>query len=54
MLEQCNLLNWNLDRIEDTNGNVVTLAYEVENNYYDARTFLRREYVRAGHPHLIE
>lgn len=45
---------WNLDRIEDTDGNVVTFFYNQETNYYNARTFLRRLYVRAGNPARIE
>ena len=34
----CNKVwKWNLDRIEDPNGNVTTISYEQEVNYYNAR-----------------
>lgn len=43
---------WNLDRIEDTNGNVVSYFYSWEDNYYKARndssSSYRKRYVRAG------
>jgi len=43
---------WNLDRIEDTNGNVSNYFYELETNYYkarnDSRQAFRKLYVRAG------
>ncbi len=51
---------WNLDRIEDTNGNVTKFYYAIETNFYAARTYTaadpryRREYVRAGYPARIE
>ncbi|MGB1252641.1 MAG: carbohydrate-binding protein, partial [Candidatus Promineifilaceae bacterium] len=45
---------WNLDRIEDSNANVTNFFYETEINHYDARTFLRNEYVRAGQISRIE
>lgn len=45
---------WNLDRVEDTNGNVIAYFYDQESNYYNARTFLRSDYVRAGNLSRIE
>ncbi|RME50333.1 MAG: carbohydrate-binding protein, partial [Caldilineae bacterium] len=49
---------WNLDRIEDPNGNVVNYFYDQETNYYkarnDSRSQFRKEYVRAGHVRRIE
>ena len=39
---------WNLDRVEDTNGNVITYAYEQEGNYYNARGSYSWKYIRAG------
>ncbi|MBX3016094.1 MAG: hypothetical protein KF832_31520 [Caldilineaceae bacterium] len=45
---------WNLDRVEDTNGNVIAYFYDQEINYYAARTFIRSDYVRAGNLSRIE
>lgn len=45
---------WNLDRVEDTNGNVISYYYEQEINYYNARTFIRLPYTRAGNLLRIE
>jgi YD repeat-containing protein len=49
---------WNLDRVEDPNGNVISFFYEQEENYYkgrdDSRPELRRKYVRAGALSRIE
>jgi hypothetical protein len=46
---------WNLDRIEDPNGNVVAFYYNQELNYYSARNGLfRKPYVRAGNVARIE
>lgn len=45
---------WNLDRVEDTNGNVIAYFYDQEINYYNARTFIRSDYVRAGNVSRIE
>lgn len=46
---------WNLDRIEDPNGNVISFYYQQETNFYNARNGLfRREYVRAGNVARIE
>ncbi|MCL5997030.1 MAG: carbohydrate-binding protein, partial [Chloroflexi bacterium] len=44
---------WNLDRIVDPNGNVVSFFYEPEFNYYSASGVLK-QYVRAGLPRRIE
>jgi hypothetical protein len=45
---------WNLDRVEDTNGNVISYYYAQEINYYNARTFIRLPYTRAGNAARIE
>lgn len=50
---------WNLDRVEDTNGNVVSYFYEQERNYYKAwiyqsGTYQHKQYIRAGHVQRIE
>jgi hypothetical protein len=49
---------WNLDRVEDTNGNVVKYFYDQETNYYaarnDQRSDFRKLYVRAGYLNRIE
>ncbi len=45
---------WNLDRIEDPNGNVVAFYYQQEINHYNARTFIRLPYTRAGNVAYIE
>lgn len=48
----CNKVwRWNLDRVEDPNGNILNYYYTLEMNYYSSNTLgsdLRREYVRAG------
>jgi hypothetical protein len=49
---------WNLDRIEDPNGNVASYFYEVESNHYAARndttSTFRKAYIRAGQLVRIE
>ena len=45
---------WNLDRVEDTNGNVISYYYAPEINYYNARTFIRLPYTRAGNVARLE
>ncbi len=47
---------WNLDRVEDSNGNVTSYYYERETNYYNGLSdnTLRRKYVKAGHLSRIE
>jgi hypothetical protein len=49
---------WNLDRMEDTNGNVTNYFYDIETNYYkarnDSREAFRKLYVRAGQLIRIE
>jgi len=47
---------WNLDRVEDTNGNVVSYFYEQEQNYYQytASSPPTKAYVRAGQISRIE
>ena len=49
---------WNLDRVEDPNGNLISYFYSQETNHYkalsDARTTFRKQYVRAGHLSRIE
>ncbi len=45
---------WNLDRVEDPNGNVIRYYYQRETNWYSAQKYpyasstYRREYVRGG------
>ena len=40
--------------MEDTNGNVLSYYYNQEINYYNARTFIRAPYTRAGNVKRIE
>ena len=44
---------WNLDRVEDLNGNGVSFDYTTEVGWYDAEgdnaVFYREDYIRAGH-----
>ncbi|MEO6060389.1 MAG: carbohydrate-binding protein, partial [Thermoflexales bacterium] len=56
----CNKIwQWNLDRVQDTDGNVVSYFYEQELNYYAAKSAYnavtyRLPYVRAGNVARIE
>jgi hypothetical protein len=49
---------WNLDRVEDLDGNAIKYFYEQEKNFYkalgDSRDEFRKEYVRAGYLIRIE
>ncbi|MBU1493089.1 MAG: hypothetical protein KJ956_03875 [Actinobacteria bacterium] len=49
---------WNLDEIEDPNGNITRFYYDTEMNYFSARTgpvyYNSLEYVRAGYLEHIE
>ncbi len=48
---------WNLDRVQDTNGNLISYFYNVELNYYKAITTttpVQLPYVRAGNLSRIE
>jgi RHS repeat-associated protein len=46
---------WNLDRVEDTNGNVVSYFYDQEFNWFNSNGSGNiRKYVRAGAPSRIE
>ncbi|NJM39329.1 MAG: carbohydrate-binding protein [Anaerolineae bacterium] len=47
---------WNLDRVEDTNGNVVSYFYEQERNYYQytASSPPTKVYIRSGQVKRIE
>ena len=40
---------WNLDRVEDPNGNIINYYYSLETNYYiNSDNWTYQEYVRAG------
>ncbi|RIK53782.1 MAG: hypothetical protein DCC57_07830, partial [Chloroflexi bacterium] len=59
LYDLCNkVYQWNLDRVEDTNGNVTKYFYDQETNYYaarnDQRADFRKLYVRAGYLNRIE
>jgi hypothetical protein len=50
---------WNLDRVEDKNGNLISYFYEQEQNYFKSWNYLtssyvHRPYVRAGQVKRIE
>jgi RHS repeat-associated protein len=58
----CNQVwRWNLDRVEDSNGNVITYSYAQETNWYSStmvptsvHPYKLLHYVRGGYPVAIE